>query len=65
LFSRAFELSPRESALLGHLATGSDTRDLARRMFVSEYTVQDHLKSMFARTSIHNRRSLLSRALGT
>jgi DNA-binding CsgD family transcriptional regulator len=34
-------------------------------MFVSEHTVQDHLKSIFGKTSVHNRRTLLARALGT
>jgi DNA-binding CsgD family transcriptional regulator len=34
-------------------------------MFLSEHTVQDHLKSMFSKTATRNRRSLLSRALGT
>lgn len=43
MFSRAFGLTPRERELLGHLA-GHDTRELARRMFLSENTVQDHLK---------------------
>jgi DNA-binding CsgD family transcriptional regulator len=65
LFSRAFGLSPRESELLHQLAAGNDTRDLARRMFVSQYTVQDHLKAIFAKTSVRNRSTLLSRALGT
>jgi DNA-binding CsgD family transcriptional regulator len=65
LFGRAFGLSARETELLGHLVTGTDTRELARRMFLSEHTVQDHLKSMFSKTSTRNRRSLLSRALGT
>jgi len=65
LFCRCFGLSAREAELLGHLATGGDTRELAERMFVSEHTVQDHLKSIFAKTSARNRRSLLSRALGT
>ena len=65
LFARAFGLSARESELLGHLASGTDTRELARRMFLSQHTVQDHLKSIFAKTSAHNRRALLSRALGT
>ena len=64
LFARAFGLSARESELLSHLATGADTRELAHRMFLSEHTVQDHLKSIFAKTSAHNRRTLLSRALG-
>jgi DNA-binding CsgD family transcriptional regulator len=65
LFGRAFGLSGREIELLGHLMTGTDTRELARRMFLSEHTVQDHLKSIFSKTSTHTRRSLLSCALGT
>ena len=65
LFARAFGLTGRERELLHHLASGSDTRDLARQMFVSEHTVQDHLKSIFAKTSARSRSTLLSRALGT
>jgi DNA-binding CsgD family transcriptional regulator len=64
LYGRAFGLSAREIELLGHLMTGTDTRELARRMFLSEYTVQDHLKSIFSKTSTRTRRSLLSSALG-
>jgi DNA-binding NarL/FixJ family response regulator len=64
VFARAFALSPREGELLGHLVTGCDTREVARRMFLSDHTVQDHLKSIFAKTSAHTRRTLLSRALG-
>lgn len=64
IFTRAFGLSAREKELMGLLATGSDTRNLARHMFLTENTVQDHLKSIFAKTSSHNRRTLLSRALG-
>src|SRR5258708_1225724 len=47
LFVRACGLSSRETALLTHLVTGIDTRSLAQRMFLSEHTVQDHLKSIF------------------
>ena len=65
LFCACFGLSARETELVGHLAGGGSTRELAARMFVSEHTVQDHLKSIFAKTSAHNRRSLLSRAMGT
>jgi DNA-binding CsgD family transcriptional regulator len=64
LFARASGLSARESELLSHLVTGADTRELAGRMFLSEHTVQDHLKSIFAKTSTHNRRTLLSHVLG-
>lgn len=65
LFARAFGLSPREVELLGYLMAGIDTRELARRMSVSGHTVQDHLKSIFSKTSTRTRRSLLARAAGT
>lgn len=64
VFCRAFGLSVRETELMTLLATGIDTHDLARRMFLTENTIQDHLKSIFAKTSSRNRRTLLSRALG-
>lgn len=65
VFTRAFGFTARESELLGHLVSGRDTRDVARRMFLSEHTVQDHLKSVFAKTFTNSRRTLLSRALGS
>jgi DNA-binding CsgD family transcriptional regulator len=64
VFVRSFGLSPRECELMNLLATGSDTRDLAGRMFLSELTVQDHLKSIFAKTASRSRNTLLSKALG-
>ena len=65
VFASAFGFSARERELLGHLMTGTDTRQVAGLMFLSEHTVQDHLKSIFAKTATHNRPTLLSRALGT
>ena len=65
LFARASALSGRESELLAHLASGADTREIANRMFLSEHTVQDHLKSVFSKTHTRSRKALLARALGT
>jgi DNA-binding CsgD family transcriptional regulator len=65
IFGRAFGLSAREYELVGLLATGSDTRGMARQMSLSEHTIQDHLKSIFAKTGASDRVTLLSRALGT
>jgi DNA-binding NarL/FixJ family response regulator len=65
LFGRAFGLSVREDELLGLLAIGCDTRSMAHRMSLSEHTIQDHLKSIFAKTAAHDRITVLSRALGT
>ena len=65
LFARACGLSSREGELLGHVVTGAGTRDIARLMFLSEHTVQDHLKSIFAKTATRTRPTLLARVLGT
>jgi DNA-binding CsgD family transcriptional regulator len=64
LFGLACGLSARELALLNHLRMGFDTRRVAGEMFLSENTVQDHLKSIFAKTGTSNRRTLLARAVG-
>lgn len=64
LFARVIGLSDREAELLGHLVAGADTRELAERLFVSPHTVQDHLKSIFAKADVRNRRLLIARATG-
>ena len=64
LYGRGVGLSERETELLHHLVGGSDTREIAGWMFVSEHTVQDHLKSVFAKTGAGNRRVLVARATG-
>jgi DNA-binding CsgD family transcriptional regulator len=64
LLVRSAGLSQREGELLGHLAEGRDTREVAERMFLSVHTVQDHLKSVFGKTGIRSRRALLSSVRG-
>jgi DNA-binding CsgD family transcriptional regulator len=65
VFGRAFGLTLRERELIDQLVEGRDTREVAQRMFVSENTVQDHLKAIFAKTAARSRRILLARALGS
>jgi DNA-binding CsgD family transcriptional regulator len=65
LYGRACGLTNRERELLHRLARGADTRQLAREMQLSPHTVQDHLKSVFAKTGSGTRGTLLARALGT
>jgi DNA-binding CsgD family transcriptional regulator len=61
LFCRVYALSQRERELVALLAAGLDTRAITRRLFISRHTVQDHLKSVFAKVGIHSRRELLAR----
>jgi len=64
LFRGLVRQQARERELLFHLAQGHDTREVAASMFLSPHTVQDHLKSVFAKTGTRSRRLLLARALG-
>lgn len=64
VFARAVGLSARERELVTLLAQGADTAEAAARMSVSPHTLQDHLKSVFAKTGTRTRRVLLSHALG-
>ena len=43
LYARVAGRAKRESELLTLVVAGSDTRELAKRLFVSQHTVQDHL----------------------
>jgi DNA-binding CsgD family transcriptional regulator len=64
LYARSHGLTARETELLERLALGADTRTLAHELYLSEHTVQDHLKSIFEKTNTRNRRTLLSRIAG-
>jgi len=64
VFARASGLSPREAELVGLVVDGHDSAEIAARMFLSPHTVQDHLKSVFARTSTRSRRALVSLVRG-
>jgi DNA-binding CsgD family transcriptional regulator len=65
LYSRIAGLTERETAVLNAIVTGNDTRHVAQQLNITEHTVQDHLKSIFAKTSTDSRRQLISRATGT
>jgi DNA-binding CsgD family transcriptional regulator len=64
VFVRAAGLSPREAELVGLVVDGLDGKEIAARMFLSPHTVQDHLKSVFAKTSTRSRRELVAMVRG-
>jgi DNA-binding CsgD family transcriptional regulator len=64
VFVRATGLSPREAELVGLVADGLDGKEVAARMYLSPHTVQDHLKSVFAKTSTRSRREVVAMVRG-
>lgn len=64
VYGRALGLTPRETELVAHLVAGADTRATAKALGIAEHTVNDHLKSIFAKSGTHSRRLLVARASG-
>lgn len=60
LLCRAWALTRRERDVVAALTRGLDTNGVAQRLCLSEYTVQDHLKSVFRKAGVHSRRELLA-----
>jgi DNA-binding CsgD family transcriptional regulator len=59
LVAMAYGLSPRETELTMLCIRGLSTKEIAQVMFVSPYTVQDHLKSIFKKTGVSSRGELV------
>jgi DNA-binding CsgD family transcriptional regulator len=58
LIARAHELSQRETQIALLVLRGLSTSEIAARLFISPYTVQDHLKSIFVKVGVRSRRAL-------
>lgn len=52
-------LSPREQEIASLVSQGLSTKEIADRAFVSQNTVKQHLKRIFAKTDVHNRAELI------
>ncbi|MFD7639205.1 LuxR C-terminal-related transcriptional regulator [Kitasatospora sp. NPDC059795] len=64
----AYGLTAREQEVALLLIRGADTREVAQRLAMTPYTVQDHLKSVFTKTGVGRRQeltALIMQALNT
>jgi len=59
--SRTFAFTKRERQVVAALLAGLDTRAITERLVISRHTVQDQLKSIFAKAAVSSRRELLAR----
>jgi DNA-binding CsgD family transcriptional regulator len=65
MLCRTHALTTRERELVNVLRGGLDTRQAARTLGISEYTVQDHLKAIFTKIGVRSRGDLLSHLAGS
>ena len=59
-----FALSPRECDVVMLLLYGHSNRRIADQLFLTEYTVEDHLKRVFAKLGVKSRTALAAKILG-
>lgn len=58
VIATAHDLTKRENEVAASIMQGLSTRQIAREMNIAEYTVQDHLKSVFAKVGVATRGEL-------
>ncbi len=61
----AYGLSARETEIALLVLRGGSTRLISNTLHISAHTVQDHLKSVFAKTGVSSRGELVGHFLTT
>ena len=61
LLSDAYRLTEREAEVVGLVVRGHSNAEIARALWLSPYTVADHVKNVFEKTGVRSRGELTSR----
>jgi DNA-binding NarL/FixJ family response regulator len=60
----AYSLTPRERDVLGAIARGGTTAEIAAELFLSPHTVRDYVKAVFEKLGVSSRAELVARLFG-
>jgi DNA-binding CsgD family transcriptional regulator len=60
----AYSLTPREREVLGAIARGGSTAEIAAELFLSAHTVRDYVKTVFEKLGVSSRSELVARLYG-
>ena len=61
MLARLYGLTAREREVITAVARGESTKEIAARLGISAYTVQDHLDHAFDKVGVRGRRALLAK----
>jgi DNA-binding CsgD family transcriptional regulator len=61
LRASAYGLSERERAVVDLVVQGASTREISQALYISEYTIQEHLSNVFDKVGVRGRRALIKR----
>jgi len=54
-----YGLSPREQEVVELAVRGASTKEISQALYISEYTVKDHLSNIFEKVGVRGRRALV------
>jgi DNA-binding CsgD family transcriptional regulator len=64
LYLDAHGLTPAQSRVAALVLQGRSTRQIVNELHISPYTVQEHLRAVFAKFGIGSRRELVAALVG-
>jgi DNA-binding CsgD family transcriptional regulator len=57
----SYGLTGREAEIVRLVARGSSTKEISGALFISEHTVNNHLRSIFEKAGVNSRRAMVQR----